>query len=277
MKARMLAGLVLVLAGVAARAAPIVTSCHGCDPPRAMRVAAAQVPLNTRQTWFDVYVVDTPGKVLRRYLVQVTREGGFPVAMAWPEAPDPTWAREFATLVDSWHAVNRLLKSVVDMPDDSPVRSATEVFNSPVAEEAVSLALNRHVMTLVGAVVTSTLKMLPRVIWSAKPYATVRFADGTTAKFEIRSLEALDSEGHVFRFEYIEGSARDSDGNPVADRVESFYGYAADYSSVYNEWLFKRQSSLFGVRVRPAASIQKKTVVCVKTESEVVCWVRDQK
>lgn len=277
MKARMLAGLALALIGCAAQAAPLLTSCHGCSDYKARKRAEARVPLDTRQTWFDVYVVDTPGKKLRRFLVEVSRRGGFPTPTAWPEAPDATWQREFDALVDSWHAVNALLQADVELPKDSEVRSVTDVFHSPAAQEEVSLTLNRHVLTLVGAALTSTLKILPKVVWSARPYALVEFPDGTTGKFEVRNLEALDAEGHVFRFEYVEGSARDSDGNRVADRLEDFYGYAADYSTLYNEWLFHRQASLFGVRLRPAASVQRTTVVCVKTEGEIVCWVKDHK
>lgn len=260
---------------VTAAAAPMVTSCHGCSEYQARQVAAARVPLDARQTWFDVYVVDTPGTLLRRYLVEIGRRDGFPYALAWPEAPDPAWQAEFLALAGHWHAVNGLFKSSVDMPADSSVSSVMDVLHSPVAQEQVSLALNRHLLTMVGAVVTSALKMLPRVVWSARPYATVKFADGSTGKFEIRNLEPLDSEGHVFRFEYIEGSARDSDGNPIPDRLESFYGYSADYSNRYNEWIFYRQATLFGVPVRAATGVQKTSVVCVRTEDEVVCWVRE--
>lgn len=277
MRSAILLVLLLAVPATAVRAAPLVTSCHGCSEHQARRVAEASAPLDTRQTRFDVYIVDTPGKVLRRYLVEVARRDGFPSAFAWPEAPDPDWQAEFLVLADHWHAVAGLLKSSVDMPADATVRSVTDVLHSPVAQEQVSLALNRHLLTMVGAVVTSALKMLPRVVWSARPYASVKFADGSTGKFEIRNLEPMDAEGHVFRFEYIEGSARDSDGNPIPDRLESFYGYSADYSDLYNRWIFYRQATLFGVPVREATGIQKTSVVCVKTADEVVCWVREHK
>ena len=274
MMARMLAGLALALLVVRADAAPVVTSCHGCGEYQARRTAEAQVPLSSRQTWFDVYVANTPGRALRRYIVQVDRSGGFPVAMAWPEAPEPAWQREFDAHVDAWHAISGLMKSGYQMPPGSPVKSVTEVFYSAAEENAVSAMLNENLANFAGSVVASTLKLLPGVVWSARIYVTVHFADGTSGQFQLTDVELDDPELHVFKFRYVQGSARDSEGNAIPDRLESFYGFAADYLEPYNRMLFDRQVLIYSVRLRVAPSFQRKTIVCVKTESEVVCWVR---
>jgi len=270
----MLAGLVLALAMAQAAAAPVVTSCHGCSESQARRTAEAQVPLSSRQTWFDVYVVNTPGRALRRYIVQVDRSGGFPVAMAWPEAPEPAWQREFDAHADAWHSVSGLAKSGFDMPPDAPVKSVTEVFYSAAEVDAVSSLLNDNFSNFAGSVVASTLKLLPGVAWSARIYVTVHFADGTSGQFQLTDVELDDPDMHVFKFRYVQGSARDSEGNAIPDRLESFYGFAADYLEPYNRMLFDRQVLIYSVRLKVAPSFQRKTVVCVKTEDEVVCWIR---
>lgn len=274
MKARMLAGLALALIVMEANAAPLVASCHGCSESQTRRMAEAQVPLSSRQSWFDVYVVNTPGRALRRYTVQVERSGGFPVAMAWPEAPDPVWQREFDAHADAWHAVMGLFKSAFQLPADAPVRSVTEVFYSAAEEDAVSALLNEDLAHFAGSLIASTLKLLPGVVWSARVYVTVRFADGTTGQFQLTDVELADPEMHVFKFRYVPGSARDGEGNAIPDRLESFYGFAADYQEPYNRMLFDRQVLIYSVRLMVAPDFQRKTVVCVKTEDEVVCWVR---
>lgn len=274
MYARMLTGALLLLVATFADARPSVTACHGCTDTQARRTAQAQVPLTRREASHDVYVVDTPNQRLRRYVVRIRLVGGFPYAMAWPEAPDPTWAREFDLLARDWHQAARLLKSGVDLPPGAPVDSVTEVFYSAASEEAVSAALNRNLTAFANGVMGSALKLLPEVIWSADIYVTVHFADGTSGRFRLTDLEPMDSELHVFKFRYVEGSARDSEGNAIPDRLESFYGFAANYEDAYNQSLFERQAYLYRVRLAIAPATQKTTVVCVRTADEVVCWKR---
>ncbi|MEJ2515337.1 MAG: hypothetical protein P8080_07745 [Gammaproteobacteria bacterium] len=277
MYARMLTGALLLLAGAVADARPMVTACHGCTDTEARRMAQAQVPLRLRETRQDVYVVDTPNQRLRRYTVEVRLVGGFPYAMAWPEAPDRTWSREFEILAGDWHQAAGLLKSGIDLPPGAPVDSVTEVFYSAASEEAVSAALNRNLTAFANGVLGSVLKLLPEMVWSADIYVTVHFADGTSGRFRLTDLEPTDSELHIFKFRYVDGSARDSEGNAIPDDLESFYGFSANYEDAYNQSLFERQAYLYRVRLAIAPSTQKTTVVCVRTQDEVVCWKRRQR
>lgn len=276
MHGRFTAGVAIAVLGFwgqAASAAPAVVACHGCSSERAKRVAEAQVPMSAPAGVYDVYVVNTPGRVLWRYLVTAEREHGLRENFAHRRKPAVTYARAFSDWQAAWVGIRDQFKSSVRLPDDFPIRSVTEVFLSRANQSTVSRALNRDVFVWIGALAGSALQTIGEVVFSAKVHATVEFPDGSTGTFDLVGVHSPTSGLEMFRFDYRKGSARDSEGNAIPDRLRAFDGHEGHYTVRGNLNQLLQMIRLFDVGLREQPSLPA-TVVCVRSQHERYCWVR---
>ncbi len=257
----------------AASAAPAIVSCHGCTDSQAKRAASAQVPISARAGVYDVYVVNSPAQKLLRFRITAEREPGMRRNYARKATPAAGYKREFNNWVSAWHGVRNELKPGVRLPADFPVGSATEVFMSRSQERKVAQALNRDLFVLIGGLAGSTLQTVGEAVFSARVFATVEFPDGTTAIFDIVGVDPLDGDFEMLRFEYRKGSARDSEGNAIPDRVAAFDSHEGTYRVRDNLDRLVQMIRLFGITIREEPKLPS-TIVCVRTAAERYCWVR---
>jgi hypothetical protein len=265
--------LLLWVTAETAVAAPVVASCHGCGEDRMRRSAEAQVPLSAPAGAYDVYVVNSPARALRRFRVIAEREPGLRLNYARKSTPAQAYRQEFETWVSAWHGVRSASKAAVLLPADFPVRSVTEVFMSRAREQEVSRALNRDLFVVIGGLAGATLQTIGKAVFSAQVFATVEFPDGTRAVFDVTGIDPLDGDLEMLRFEYRKGSARDSENNAVPDRVGAFNNHEGTYRVRANLDRLVQMIRLFDIKMgdRP---VLPSTVVCVRTGNERYCWVR---
>ena len=265
--------LALWLAAESAAAAPVVASCHGCSEERMQRAADAQVPLAAPAGLYDVYVVNSPGRALRRFRVIAEREPGLRPHYVPKVTRGQIYRQECETWVRAWHGVRDASKAAVRLPPDFPVQSVTEVFMSRAREQQVSRALNRDLFVVIGGLAGATLQTLGKAVFSAQVFATVEFPDGTTAIFDVTGIDPLDGNLEMLRFQYRKGSARDSENNAVPDRVGAFNNHEGTYRVRANLDRLMRMIRLFDITMRERPTLPS-TVVCVRTSNDRYCWVR---
>ncbi len=237
------------------------------------RAAGAQVPLSAPAGVYDVYVVNSPARALRRFRVIAEREPGWRQNFVRKATPSAAYRQEFEIWVDAWHGVRDASKAAVRLPADFPVRSVTEVFMSRSREQLVSRALNRDLFVVIGGLAGATLQTLGKAVFSARVFATVEFPDGTRAVFDVTGIDPLDGDLEMLRFEYRQGSARDSENNAVPDREVAFDNHEGTYRVRANLDRLVQMIRLFNITVREQPELPS-TVVCVRTGSERYCWVR---
>jgi hypothetical protein len=265
--------LTLWTAAESATAAPLVVSCHGCSEDRMQRAAGAQVPLAAPAGLYDVYVVNSPARALRRFRVVAEREPGLRRNYVRKATPTQVYRQEFETWVSAWHGVRSASKAAVRLPADFPVQSVTEVFMSRSREQQVSRALNRNLFVVIGGLAGATLQTLGKAVFSAQVFATVEFPDGTTAVFDVTGIDPLDGDLEMLRFQYRKGSARDSESNAVPDQVGAFNNHEGTYRVRANLDRLMQMIRLFDITIRERPTLPS-TVVCVRTSNERYCWVR---
>ena len=270
---RVLVTLAALCGAETALAAPAIVSCHGCTDSQASRAASAQVPMSARAGIYDVYVVNSPARRLLRFRITAEREPGMRHNYVRSATPASSYRNAFEDWVSAWHGIRSELKAGVRLPADFPVASVTEVFMSRSQERKVTRALNRDLFVLIGGLAGSALQTVGEAVFSARVFATVRFPDGTTAIFDIVGVDPLDSDFEMLRFEYRKGSARDSEGNAVPDRVSAFDNHEGTYRMRGNLDRLIQMIRLFDVSIREEPKLPA-TVVCVRTAAERYCWVR---
>lgn len=270
---RLLVVLALCLtAGGAWAATPTFVPCHGCTQTAARTLAKAQIPQSWPTGTYEVYVANTPARVLWRFRVIIERDASGTFVMVRSATPEAKWLSQFRSLVDAWNG-SVLASAVIDLPPDHTVRSATDVFASVIAADAVSLHINRTATGVVNAVLGAAVE-LTRVVFSLDYYLTVRFPDGTTARFRLDAIEISNGTLHVFRFKYIPGSARDSEGNLIPDRQNQLDHFEADPRLSYNRSLIRRQAERLNALLREAPDDQRFYIICTRSGSYPTCWIR---
>lgn len=271
---RMLMVMALCLTASGAWAAsPTFVPCHGCTQTAARYLAKAQIPTTWPTGTYDVYVANTPARALWRFRVIIERDVSGTFVMVRSATPESKWLSQFHSLVDAWKG-SVLASATIDLPPDHAVRSATDVFTSVVAADAVSLHINRTATGVVNAVLAAAVE-LTRVVFALDYYLTVRFPDGTTAQFRLDAIEISNGTLHVFRFRYKPGSARDSEGNLIPDRLNQLENFSADPKINYNRGLIRRQAERLNALLREGSSNQRYYIICVRgTGTWPTCWVR---
>jgi|GEM_PF-2781384 len=253
-----------------------IVSCHGCSENRARATAEAAVSRSWGPGVYDVYVVDTPGNRLRRYLVTSEFEGRLWEKYAMARTPGADYRSWFGQARSEWVYVNAAAKPGVVLGNDVPVRSAEDVLGSAANQMVVSEQINRSIPARIGSLFGAALRMF-RTIFTDEIFIEVGFTDGSTALF---ILDRIDSplSGHMFVYVYKKGSARDSEGNAIPDSVAAFDTYDGRFGSAYNFETFRRRARMYGADgLDPIRNFQPLPahVVCASGSGGTVkCWRR---
>ncbi|MGB5621898.1 MAG: hypothetical protein WBN65_05335 [Gammaproteobacteria bacterium] len=253
-----------------------VTACHGCSESRARATAEAAVSRSWGPGVYDVYVVDTPGNRLRRYLVTSEFEGRLWDKFATPRTPKADYKSWFDQARGEWVYVDTAAKPGVVLGDDIPVRSAEDVLGSAANQMVVSEQINRSIPARIGSLFGAALRMF-RTVFISEIYIEVGFADGSTALF---TLDRIDSplSGHMFVYVYKKGSARDSEGNAIPDSTASFDPFDGRFGSDYNFQMFERRARMYGADgLDPIRNFEPLPahVVCAWGDGGMIkCWRR---
>jgi hypothetical protein len=221
-----------------------ITACHGCTESRARATAEAQVPRSWGPGVYDVYVVDSTGGRLRRYLVASEFEGRLWDKYAMARTPSATYKSWFDQGRGEWLYVGNAAKPGVVLGDDIPVRSAEEVLGSARNQTIVSEQINQSIPARIGSLFGAALSMF-RTIFTDEIFIEVGFADGSTALFVLDRIDSPTS-GHMFVYVYKPGSARDSEGNAIPDSAASLSTYDGIFGTEYNFEMFRRRARLYG-------------------------------
>ncbi len=254
---------------------PIIVSCHGCTTKKAKLTADAQVPMSWSAGVYDVYVVDTPARKLRRFLVTAEREGRQNYNYVVARKPKPEFQGYFDDAISEWIYVSRALKPNIELEPGFPVRNAEQVFGSAFNQRVISEQINISVPSRIGSLFGAALQVLGAVFKvDVRLNALILFPDGSTALFELVRLDHLTS-GHFFVYEYKKGSARDSDGNAIPDSVSAFENYQGTFSTTGNWNRFVRRAEIYGAGFLlgfTRQSLPAHSVCAIDDKGAITCW-----
>jgi len=269
----MSAALALGHCGVTLASEPAIVACHNCTDRRAALTAEAQVPYSAPPGVYDVYVVDTPGNVLRLFRVFAERENRLAENIARKRSPSAEYLDFFNSAKKEWDYVSLGLKPNIVLPPDFPVRNAESVIGSEFNQTVISEQLNRHLPTRIGSLFGAALMML-RTVFNSPIFAEVEFPDGSRALFTLQRIDSLTS-GHMFVYRYKPGSAVDSDGNRIPDSAAAFENYQGRFTEGSNFDRFRRRAEMYGVKWPDgfrSYDLPAHTVCVRDGQGQAFCW-----
>lgn len=255
---------------------PRIVSCHGCSDSQAKLTAQSQVPLSSPAGVYEVYVVDTINRRLRYYKVVAEREPGWKRNYARLRTAPPDYQGWFDQALGERDYVIAATKPSIVLPADFPVQGADEVFGNAFNQTVISEQINRHAPTRIVSALYGSALLVLRNVFSLRLQVEVGFPDGSTAKFELVSIDSLTG-GHAFVFEYVEGSARDSDGNRIPDSADAFDPFEGYFSEDINISRFLLWAQRYNATWPNDKTIIQLPVpnhiVCVRDDSrQIFCW-----
>lgn len=260
--------------GVAAYASTTsIVSCHGCSNRKAELTAEAQVPYSAPAGTYDVYVVDTPANLLRRYRVIAERENRLAKNYVLKRTPSSEYLEYFRIAKREWDYVAAGVKPNIVLPPDFPVQSAEAVIGSEFNQTVISEQLNRHLPTRIGSMFGAALMML-KTVFNSPITAEVEFPDGSRALFLLARIDSLTS-GHMFIYRYKPGSAVDSDGNRIPDSAAAFDNFQGTFTVSENIDRFRRRADMYGVDWPDGFRVKElpaHTVCARDDQGNAFCW-----
>ena len=273
-----LGGLLLAASAAAPATAatdPSFVSCHGCSARQAQRAAEGAIPMTQAAGVYDVYVADTPGNRLRRYLVTAEREPGFRVNVAHERTPERRHLSAFREGRAEWVYVKDAAAKGIRIPAGFPVDHAEQVIGSHYNQTVISEQINRSIPARIGSLFGSALLLL-RQIFTAQIIVEVEFPDGSTALFYLDRVDSLTS-GHMFVYRYKQGSAVDSDGNRIPDSPASLENFQGSYTTEPNFRRFRRRSQMYGAMLEVPLLVDPQPLpsytICARQDTgHIYCW-----
>jgi hypothetical protein len=227
-----------------ADATEIWQACNSCSDSQLHRRAIRTVPDNTVGQ-FDVYMMDFAKEALRKYRVTTfydPRERSYLTA-ARGVAVESHIEYEF---VQGVRAIKRDIKTIAagtPIPEDVAT-SAFDIVHNTLLQRRVSDYVNEHLSfwQTIGAPVSVPLMAFGKIV-DLNFIISVSFSDGSTAKLRLTGLEGSLTEIR-YTFEFVEGSARDADGNLIPSNSTQ----AAPYVGVFSTQKFASDMVDFIVR-----------------------------
>ena len=257
-----------------ADAAPVVIGCHNCSKAQRKSAAENAIPMYFAAGRYNVYVVDRPKSKLKRFLVTAERERGFSFNFARSRTPAPAYQQEFdnnIALLNKLDAQIAAQKDYYELPDDSEIFSASEVYNNTMAQDTFNDIFNsKFSFFKVIAVVTSVMD----AFWHINYYMDVRFPDGSTASYEVYRING-DSDNTV-EWQYVTGSARDSEGNRIPEKAADFVNYHGRFDTTFSHFnlsTFLNAAGNWGIPVVDLSTTSGKAIVCVGGGGGTLCEI----
>ena len=258
-----------------AHAAPVVIGCHNCSNAQYKTAAENAIPMYFAPGRYNVYVVDRPKSVLKRFLIWAEREPGFSFNFARSRTPSRAYQQEFdnnLALLAQLGAEIATQNDFYELPGDFEIESASEVYNNVLAQNAFNQYFNSEFSFFkVIAVITSVMD----VFWDINYYMDVLFPDGSTATYEVYRVNG-NSENRV-EWRYVPGSARDSEGNRIPERVADFDNFHARYDTTFSNFnlsLFLNAATSLGIPVVDFSVTSVVAVVCVGGAGGTLCEIQ---
>ena len=273
---RFLLSLIFLFGLGIAHAAPAVVGCHNCSNAQRKTAAENAIPMYFAPGRYNVYVVDRPKSILKRFVITAEREPGFSFNFARSRTPAPAYQREFdnnVLLLEQLDAQKLPQKDLYELPDNFEIDSASEVFNNILAQNTFNDFYNsKFSFFKVIAVITSVVS----VFWDLNYYMDVQFPDGSIATYEVYRING-DSENTV-EWQYLPGTARDSEGNRIPEKVADFDNFHGRYDTTFsnfNLWLFLNAANNLGIPVVDFSASNLKAIVCVGGAGGTLCEIQN--
>ncbi len=259
-----------------AHAAPVVIGCHNCSNAQHKTAAENAIPMYFAGGRYNVYVVDRPKSMLKRFMVMASREPGFSFNFAKSRTPAPAYQQEFdnnVALLDQLDAEIATQNDYYELPRNFEIDSASEVYNNILALNAFNEFFNSEFSFFkVIAIVTSVMD----VFWDLNYNMEVRFPDGSTASYKVYRING-DSENRV-EWQYVLGSARDSEGNRIPEKIADFGNFHGRYDTAFSNFnlsLFLNAAASFGIPVVDLSSSSTVAVVCIGGAGGTLCEIQN--
>ncbi len=223
--------LVTMMASVAADAGEYWKTCNSCSGSQAQRAAFWAVPLETFGR-HDAYVADFDREIVRKYNVRWRYDPEFRdwESSIWQVSVESYIQHEFAQIVGVMKADVASLESGRPVPGDV-VGSAFDLVHNSVNQRRVAeyIVGSMSLWEAVGAPMFVPLSIFRRIV-DLNLTVSVTFADGSTARFVLTGVDGSLGELE-YVFEFVDGSARDADGNSIPGNVIEAAPFEGTFSS----------------------------------------------
>jgi hypothetical protein len=183
-----------------------------------------------------VYVMDFASQTINKYRVRVAlnrRKDGYRVS-AEEITVEYSISSEFSSHTKAILDDIASIKSGIVIPGDV-ARSAYNFMFDSHAQNRVSNYIddNLNIWQSIGIPAAIPLEALGKIV-SLEFHIPVEFSDGSTLKVELTDVGGTYYDGVEYTFEYIEGSAKDSDGNTIPDSLAAAAPYVGVSSTQAN-------------------------------------------
>ncbi|MEO0574421.1 MAG: hypothetical protein AAF004_03085 [Pseudomonadota bacterium] len=222
--------VVSIFAGSNASAIEYWEACNGCTPYQKTQQARAVAPANANGE-FDVFMMDYHAETLLKYRVTSFFEPweglNFTAVRSVP-VPDYQ-AEQFALDLAQIKAVVESIEDVEIPPD--VIGTAYDIVFDPGSRQSVAdyISHNLGFFDQFTSTVLIPTVFVANLIKVDVVYISVRFPDGSRARYQLVGLES--DNANVLDFEYLEGSAREPDGNFIPEDDETAQSWQGRFTT----------------------------------------------
>lgn len=266
---------ILILFFGSAKAADGVFECHNCSSYQYKQKAFTIIPPNAYYGNYDVYVVDVPNGVLKRYLVGLESDPAFPggtFKFAVEQSPESYYLNSFNDLYNSYNTLKGL--TTAEKTFEYPTGSAYDLRGG--GNGAFERAISSYIWDTSGyyfaiqMYTASALNILGKVT-NIRWNVYVKFPDGTEVQMMVTGI---GENGEVV-FEYAPDTAVDADNNNIPDNQTAFNTHAGTYTTDDSINEFLRYAASMGIPISGSSSGSGTYVVeCSHSQGKTTCVLK---
>lgn len=245
------------------KSADAVFECNGCTSTQYRQKALSVIPPTATYGVYDVYISDLLNENIKRYKVYLESDPAFPGGVskfAVSVNPEAYYLNLFSDYLKAYKDY-KLAKglSTTEWPD--PDTSAFDLrggANTQLESSISSYIYDNANWLTKAAIYIDTAVLLVGKLADITVVEIVEFADGSTIEMAIVGFYGGD-----IVFEYLEGTAKDANGNSIPDNQAAFNGYYGQFQTHDNSLVeFLNYASSMGIPITYSGSGDTVTVTC---------------
>jgi hypothetical protein len=241
--------------------------CNACNmSTQARLIADARSPGET------FTIIDTTNLRAESYRTELINIGGEPFVVARSIALTSTGRNDLNDIRNSY----ALLEStIINIPEDLPntnlpedIGSSADLILTPTLRGSIGRFVEQEstIVQRASALAATLLRAFGLFPEGIPTEITVRFPDGSTATYRVTGTMGL-----TLTWDYVEGSARDANGNLVPDSENDFSG-TFQFESTEDLENAVNIAELFGVQIRNGQQCTRvKQLTCSTAGGERIC------
>ncbi len=204
-------------------------TCNSCSAIE-KEWAAERASPNIRNGNNYVYIMDIQSKTLTKYKVTsfYNRQEGVTIETTTKLTVDVQMDTDFRSFVSELELQKLdLVGNGIELPSSLGINSAFDIIHNPGFRNSISTHVSTHIgfidVKIAGLVLPLTaIDKIASVVF----IVPVTFPDGSTANWVLTGSSLMGVFTGEYEYTYVEGSAKDRQGNNIAENAEDAVGIA---------------------------------------------------